>query len=315
MRLPASASENGAVAAATPGRSARRYRWGAPRTVHTVASSSPSRTAVSTPRSASAHSPPSGPVSCTPRSRTAVSATLPAARPSCWAWTRRSSTCRRVRASATSAPRPADADDVQDEQGGARDAQPDPPRVDRPVAGERHQPPHQEVHRGDARPDDGQDPHRGAGVVVGEPAAQRWRGRRLRGRLGQVAGDPGQLAAGAGGPGRLHAGVELVQVELPGGDGAAELLLDGGPLRVGHAQLVGVYRLDHAPIVAPRPHTAGGATRGRLVPGCSSRPGPLPRVPAPPSPATSVLAAGLLRVGSAAWGRAGTGHRAGSEGR
>ncbi|WP_406109336.1 hypothetical protein [Micromonospora globbae] len=48
----------------------------------------------STPRTASAHRPPSGPVSCTPMSSTAVPSSVPSARSSCWARTRKFITWR-----------------------------------------------------------------------------------------------------------------------------------------------------------------------------------------------------------------------------
>ena len=54
-----------------------------------------------TPRRASAHRAPSGPVSCTPMSRTAVSARVPVSRSSCWARSRRSSACLRETGIAT----------------------------------------------------------------------------------------------------------------------------------------------------------------------------------------------------------------------
>ena len=66
----------------------------------TLRSSPPSG---ATPRTASAHSPPSGPVSCTPRSSTAVSATVPASRSNCWAPTRYARTSRAGAESGTAA--------------------------------------------------------------------------------------------------------------------------------------------------------------------------------------------------------------------
>src|SRR5688572_6782242 len=140
---------------------------------------------------------------------------------------------------------PPDARDVQRAQDrGGRSGHVQPPRVDELAGGQADGRPDREVQRDRAGRDDRQDPHRRAGVAVREHLPLARRGRWGRG-LGQVGGDPDQLATRLGGPRRLHADVELVQVQLPVADRPAQPLLDDGPFGVGDAQRVGAYRLVH----------------------------------------------------------------------